>query len=141
MRLDPYWNAMNLAFHKTDEDASVSLAVLSLYLDTLLDYFSFYASLHPQFYSLPENEVITLQAFFHFLKLFKLIDKKSDIEELKGQDISIPFVPIDNTLNMKNGINFGQFLETILIRAYHKVAQADRTSDPTAYSEILQDIF
>jgi len=42
---------------------------------------------------------------------------------------------------MKNGLNFGQFLETILVRAYQKVDKEDRTKDPDAYSEILQEIF
>ncbi len=30
---------MNLNFHETEKDANASLAVLSLYLDTLMDYF------------------------------------------------------------------------------------------------------
>jgi len=51
---------MNLGFHHNNEDANASLAILSLYLDTLTDYFSFYAALQPQFYSMKENEMICL---------------------------------------------------------------------------------
>lgn len=70
VRLDQFWRAMTLGFHASNEDANSSLAILSLYLDTLEDYFSFYDSLQPQFYSLKANYYITLQSFFHFLKLF-----------------------------------------------------------------------
>ena len=47
LKLDTYWMVMNLNFHASEKDANASLAVLSVYLDTLLDYFSFYASLQP----------------------------------------------------------------------------------------------
>lgn len=60
MKLDVYWRVMNLGFHHNNEDANASLAILSLYLDTLTDYFSFYAALQPQFYSMKENEMICL---------------------------------------------------------------------------------
>ncbi len=39
MMLDVYWQAMNLGFHKSNDDANASLAVLSLYLEILHQYF------------------------------------------------------------------------------------------------------
>lgn len=35
LKLDVYWRVMNLGFHHGNEDANASLAILSLYLDTL----------------------------------------------------------------------------------------------------------
>jgi len=59
-KLDVYWKVMDLAFHQSSADANASLAVLSVYFDTIYDLFSFYASLQPQFYSYSENQYITL---------------------------------------------------------------------------------
>lgn len=50
-------------------------------------------------------------------------------------------MPFDDTLNIKNGINFAQFLECILQIAYFKVTDEERTQVKGAYSDMLQQIF
>lgn len=120
MRLDVYWKAMNLNFHKNTEDANASLAILSLYLDTLTDYFQFYAALQKQSFNQKENHFINLQSFFHFLKLFKFCSSKEEIASL-AQKLEDSITPLEDTLNIMNGINFAMFLECILQTAYYKV--------------------
>lgn len=83
MKLDQYWRVMNLQFFKTEEDASVSLAILSLYLDNLMDYFQFYSALQKQqMYKNPVNYLITLQSMIHYMKTFRFCESKQDIQVL-----------------------------------------------------------
>jgi hypothetical protein len=132
---------MNLNFHNSEKDANASLAVLSVYLDTLLDYFSFYSSLQPQFYTMKENEFITLQSLFHFLKLFQICFAKAEVYELIQKFEDKIRMPVDDTLNIKNGLNFAQFLECILQSAYFKLNEAGRTQEDDAYGDTLQKLF
>lgn len=109
---------MDLSFHHSTDDANASLSILSIYYLTLTDYFSFYAALQPQFYDLKENEFVTIQSFMHFIKTFKLARSRKDTYDLLIQMEGIITYPIDDTLNIKNGLNFAKFLEAILRIAY-----------------------
>ena len=48
--------------------------------------------------------------------------------------------PIDDTLNIKNGINFAQFLESILRIAYYKMQNNDELAKG-GYKNVLQALF
>jgi hypothetical protein len=80
LKLDVYWKKMDLNFHNNNEDAHASLAIFSLYYETIADYFSFYTSLQTQMYRRKENEFINLHSFFHFLKLFEISTTKDEIK-------------------------------------------------------------
>lgn len=47
LKMDTFWQKIDLSIHPTEEDVNVSLSILSLYYLTLTDYFSFYAALQP----------------------------------------------------------------------------------------------
>ena len=88
-----------------------------------------------------ENEVITMQSLFHFMKIFRLFDNKADMYDCLQRLEDTIKMPIDDTLNEHNGINFAQFLEVILRTAYYKVEEEGRAQDENAYEEILTGIF
>ena len=144
LKLDVYWKAMQLNFHKNIDDASASLSVFSLYYETITDYFRFYAALQYQFYKLKENEFITLHSFMHFLKLFGIATKRDEIREyfLKLDTLIIP--PPENVLNVKNGLNMAQFLEAILRIVDFQAEESKVPDDPDndkKFRIILQSIF
>ena len=114
---------------------------LGVYYDTITDYFSFYASLQPQFYTFKENEFITLQSFMHFLKLFGIAATKDEINLYFQQLNTLIIPPVDNTLNIKNGLNFAQFLESILRITDIKAKSNDQPDHEENYRLMLQQIF
>lgn len=71
--------------------------------------------------------MICLEGFMHFIKIFKICETKQDLYKLIQKFEDKIRIPIDDTLNIKNGINFAQFLEAILQTAYFKVSDAERT--------------
>lgn len=141
LKLDVYWKEMDLNFHSSLEDANAALSIFSLYYDTITDYFSFYASLQPQFYTFKENEFITLQSFMHFLKLFGIATTKDEINLYFQQLNTLIIPPVDNTLNIKNGLNFAQFLEAILRITDIKAKSTDQPDHEENYRLMLQQIF
>ena len=141
LKLDKYWRAMDLNFHSTLEDANTALSIFSLYFDTITDYFSFYASLQPQFYTFKENEFITLQSFMHFLKLFCIATTKEEINLYVQQLNTLIIQPFEDTLNIKNGLNFAQFLEAILRINKIKSESTDQPENEEGYRLMLQQTF
>ena len=112
-KLKVYFSAMDLYFHKQEEDFNASMSLLSIYHLELHDNFKYYASVFEPFYNREENEMIPLQGFFHFLKLMNLA---GSAEEAIGffqnslQEIDGITIPVDDTLNVKGGMNYAQFL-------------------------------
>lgn len=141
LKLDIYWKAMDLNFHQSLEDANAALSIFSLYYETITDYFSFYASLQYQFYKLKENEFITLHSFMHFLKLFGIATTKDEIRIYFQQLDSLIIPPPENVLNIKNGLNFAQFLEAILRIVDIKARNSDQPDNEEVYRLMLQQIF
>jgi hypothetical protein len=141
LKLDIYWKAMDLNFLKSLEDANAALSILSLFYDTISDYFSFYASLQYQFYKLKENEFITLHSFMHFLKLFGIATTKDEIRFYFQKLDTLIIPPPENVLNIKNGLNFAQFLEAILRIVQIKAENSEQPENDETFRLILQQIF
>jgi hypothetical protein len=141
LKLDIYWKKMDLNFHQSLEDANAALSILSLYYDTITDYFSFYASLQYQFYKMKENEFITLHSFMHFLKLFGIATTKDEIRLYFQQLESLIVPPPENVLNIKNGLNFAQFLEAILRIVDIQARNSEQNENEELYRLMLQEIF
>jgi hypothetical protein len=141
LKLDIYWKAMDLNFHQSLEDANAALSIFSLYYETITDYFSFYASLQYQFYKLKENEFVTLHSFMHFLKLFGIATTKDEIRIYFQQLDSLIIPPPENVLNIKNGLNFAQFLEAVLRIVDIKARNSDQPDNEEVYRLMLQQIF
>ena len=80
--------------------------------------FSVYANTHPQIYEKKDNELITLQGFLHFVKVGRFVKSREELSlVLQHMDSALP-TPIQDSLNVINGINFAQFLEAIMRVAY-----------------------
>ena len=123
-KLKIYFRAMNLSFHKEEEDFNASMSFLSIYHLELHENFTFYSKQFSQVYEhRSENEMIVLQGFFHFLKLMKLATHSRDVKHLFENtlnEIDGVSIPLEETLNIKNGLNYAQFLEAILRIAYNR---------------------
>lgn len=121
-KLKVYFRAMNLSFHRSEDDFNASMSFLSIYHLELAENFAYYACVFDPFYNRKENEMIPLQGFFHFLKLMKLSGSTQEVMSLFQalHEIEGVNMPVDDTLNIKNGFNYAQFLEAILRIAYLK---------------------
>lgn len=71
--------------------------------------------------------MIVLQGFFHFLKLMKLASSTQEVIKMFNtlQEIDGITMPIEDTLNIKNGMNYSQFLEAILRIGYLRSEQPE----------------
>jgi hypothetical protein len=67
--------------------------------------------------------MIPLQGFFHFVKLMNLTNSAEELISWFTQslyEIDGMFSPVDDTLNIKGGMNYAQFLSAILKIGYLK---------------------
>ena len=71
-KLKVYFSAMDLYFHKQEEDFNASMSLLSIFHEELHDNFKFYASVFDPFYHKNVNEIIPMQGFLNFSKLMNL---------------------------------------------------------------------
>ena len=119
------------------------MSLLAIFHEELHENFKFYASVFNPFYRRKENEFIPLQGFFHFAKLMNLAQSS---EELMGffteslHEIDGMNVPVDDTLNIRGGMNYAQFLSALLRIAYIKKDQSGDTSNQ-AYKNALDLMF
>jgi hypothetical protein len=116
------------------------MSFLSIYHLELMDNFKYYVNHFAQVYeNRKENEMIVLQAFFNFLKLMKLATSPTDIISLFNstlQEIDGVTMPVEDTLNIKNGLNYAQFLEAILRIAYWR-----SENEGIPYKQAIESIF
>jgi len=134
-----YTKAMTLSFHEKPEDFNQSMSFLSIYHEELEANFQYYSQLfNKSVYHHPVNSQIVLQGFFHFLKIAKLAGSCSDVMQLMQgiSQIEGLMLPVEDTLNLKNGLNYAQFLEAILRIAFLKAAETGKS-----YASTLEDIF
>ena len=142
-KLKVYFSAMDLYFHKQEEDFNASMSLLSIFHEELHENFQFYEAVFDRFYHKDVNAIIPMQAFFNFAKLMNLA---SSADELMGffngslREIDGIYVPIDDTLNVKGGMNYAQFLSALLRIAYIK-ADASGDQSPQAYKNALDAMF
>jgi len=134
---------MDLYFHKQEEDFNASMSLLSIFHLELHENFRYYASVCEPFYQRKENEMIPLQGFFHFVKLMNLTNTAEDLMSWFQQslhEIDGMFVPVDDTLNIKGGMNYAQFLSAILRIGYIKAEQSGDQSS-MSYKNSLDQMF
>lgn len=67
---------------------------------------------------------MTLQAFLHFLKVMNLSSNRQDFMGLCECLHEIINLPISDTLNIKNGLNYATFLEAIIRIAYYRLDES-----------------
>ena len=141
-KLKVYFSVMNLYFHKQEEDFNASMSLLSIFHLELYENFKYYASVFDPFYKRKENEMIPLQGFFHFLKLMNLSRSSEEVIGMFNtlQEIDGVTMPIDDTLNIKNGFNYAQFLEALLRIGYLK-AEASEDQSNQAFKNALDNMF
>ena len=142
-KLKVYFSVMNLYFHKAEEDFNASMSLLSIFHLELHENFKYYASVFDPFYKRRENEMIPLQGFFHFCKLMNL---SRSAEEVVGmfttlQEIDGVVMPVDDTLSIKNGLNYAQFLEAILRIGYLKAEANGGEAQTGAFKTALDNMF
>lgn len=107
--LKVYFRAMNLQLHQKEEDFNASMSILSIYHLELHENFLYYAQPFQGPYNRVENELIPWQGFFNFCKVMKLATSatqvvnyfKNSLCEIEGVN-----TPLDDTLNVKNGLNY-----------------------------------
>lgn len=136
-RLEVYLRAMNLGLHRSEEEFNASLSILSIFHLDLSDHFSFYASLQPQLFRKKQNELMPLQGFLHFLKVMRLASTREEALRLCEALHELIHVPLTDTLNIKNGINYAMFLECIIRIAYHRLEEG---AGPD-YKSVLEAMF
>lgn len=140
-KLSIYWSEMNLDFHTSEVNANTSLSIFSLFYDEIKSYFEYYTKLQYQFYKKVENHFITLHSFMHFLKLYQIAVTRNEIGLFMQRLETLIIQPPENVLNVKNGLNFAQFLEAIMRIVYYKVEHSDNPDDEEEYRKQMTKIF
>jgi len=108
------------------------MSLLSIFHLELIENFRYYGSLFEAFYSRDENEMIPLQGFFHFCKLMNLAQSAEELMsffQASLHEIDGIFIPVDDTLNIKGGMNYAQFLSALLRIGYIKAEQSGDQSN------------
>ena len=102
------------------------MSFLSIYHLEIEQNFLYYSSLFQKYYQHPYNQQIVLQGFFHFLRIMNLAKSPQDVMQIcQGISAIEGFtMPVEDTLNIKNGLNYAQFLEALLRIAFIKVAES-----------------
>ena len=116
---------------------------MSIYHLDLSDNFEFYCALNPQIFRKKENAMMNLQCFLHFLKVMNLAQNRQDVMRLCECLHEIIHLPISDTLNVKNGLNYALFLEAIIRIAYYKLEENEyaAANDGGSYKNVLDSIF
>jgi hypothetical protein len=69
--------------------------------------------------------MITLQAFLHFLKTMNLANSRNEVIRLLECLHELIRMPVSDSLNLTNGLNYSQFLEALLRIAYYKLDESE----------------
>ena len=87
--------------------------------------------------------MMNLQCFLHFLKVMNLAHNRQDVMRLCECLHEIIHLPISDTLNVKNGLNYALFLEAIIRIAYYKLEENEyaAANDGGSYKNVLDSIF
>jgi hypothetical protein len=84
------------------------MSYMSIYHLELLENFDYYASTFEQIYQRRENSMIPLQGLFHFMKIMDLAQSTTEVVDMFQVLSDIDGVEriVDDTLNIKNGLNY-----------------------------------
>ena len=85
--------------------------------------------------------MITLQGFLHFLKIMNLAHSRQDVMRICESLHEIIHLPLQDTLNVKNGLNYAVFLEALIRIAYYKLEESEYAAHEGGYKNILDNIF
>lgn len=81
-KLMVYTKAMTLSFHTKTEDFNQSMSFLSIYHLEIEQNFMHYSSHIVPHFNHPANQQITLQGFFHFLRLMDLASSREEVMQI-----------------------------------------------------------
>lgn len=108
-----------------------------------MDNFRFYSQLQQQIYTRDENKFILLQAFIHFMRIMKIANNRDlacgaaeSMHQIDGVTI-----PLNDTLNIANGLNYAQFLEAILRIAYWMKDKGPEKDNEDGFANTLETMF
>lgn len=85
--------------------------------------------------------MMTLQGLLHFFKIMNLAHSRQEFMRLSESLHEIVHLPLSDTLNVKNGLNYALFLEAIIRVAYYKLEDSDQANNEGGYKNILDQIF
>lgn len=87
--------------------------------------------------------MITLQGFVNFLKVMKIASSREEVQAISDclHEIDGFVTPIQEMLNIFNGMNYAQFLEAILRIAYYKKDNSDQAGEHDGYKNTLENMF
>ena len=85
--------------------------------------------------------MIILQSYIHFLKVMNLCQTRQEFMHITECLHEIIHPPIQDTLNVKNGLNYAFFLESIIRIAYYRVDENGLANNPDGYKNVLDQIF
>jgi hypothetical protein len=77
----------------------------------------------------------------HFLKMMRLAGSKEEALRIFEALHELVNLPLNDTLNIKNGMNYAMFLESIIRIAYHKVEENGESDVDGGYKNILEQMF
>jgi len=69
--------------------------------------------------------MISLQGLIHFFKVMNLATSRQDFMRVCECLHELINLPITDSLNVKNGVNYAMFLETIIRIAYYKLEDSE----------------
>ena len=85
--------------------------------------------------------MISIQGFIHFLKVMKLAGSYNEALRIFESLHELIRLPLQDSLSIKNGLNYAMFLETIIRTAYHKMEENGETEVEGAYKNVLEQMF
>lgn len=81
---------------------------------------------------------MSLQGFVHFLKTMRLTHTRDEALRICEALHELIHVPLSDTLNIKNGLNYAMFLEAIIRIAYHKLEVNGSDDRDSGYKSVLE---
>jgi len=75
------------------------------------------------------------------MKVMKLASTYNDALRIFESLHELIRLPLQDTLNIKNGLNYAMFLESIIRTGYHKMEENGETEIDGAYKNILEQMF
>ncbi len=81
---------------------------------------------------------MSLQGFVHFLKTMRLAHTRDEALRICEALHELIHVPLSDTLNIKNGLNYAMFLEAIIRIAYHKLEVNGSDDRDSGYKSVLE---
>lgn len=82
--------------------------------------------------------MMTLQGFLHFLKIMRLANNRHEVMNVCQSLHELIHLPLSDTLNVRNGLNYSLFLESILRVAYAKLDDSEYAGSDNGYKNVLE---